>query len=140
MYVLEFIIAPSTVILFPGEISAQFLCLINPSVIPVSWEVNGRRYGLNEIFDGDLPGHNVSGSNLTVSSPMNGTKYVCVIPATPPALPTFSDPAFLYIAGKLYDILICFALVQIFEESKFYCFHVSNEKFVFKNSFLHTCA
>ena len=72
----------------------------------VSWEVNGTRYGLDEIFDGDLPGHNVSGSDITVSTPMNGTKYVCVIPATPPVRPIFSDPAFLYIAGELHHIQV----------------------------------
>ena len=76
--------------------------------------MDGVRYGLDELFDGDLPGHIVTGSNITVSSPVNGTKYVCVIPLTPPNPTVFSDPAFLYIAGKLHDfflssmyILIC---------------------------------
>ena len=103
MYFTEFVITPTTVILFPGEPSAQFLCQVNPSLLTVSWEVNGMRYVLDQIFGGELPGHNVSGSNLTVSSPMNGTKYVCLIPATPPARPILSDPGFLYIAGELHQ-------------------------------------
>ena len=100
--VLEFVISPSTVILFPGVTSAIFECLVNPSAIIPSWEVNTKRYYLDELFEGDLPGHNVSGTNITVSIPMNGTEYVCVIPRTPPTPTVFSDPAFLYIAGKLY--------------------------------------
>ena len=72
-------------------------------MLTVSWEVNGTRYGLDELFDGDLPGHNVSGSNITVSSPINSTKYVCLIPAIPPARPILSNPAFLYIAGELHE-------------------------------------
>ena len=100
--VLEFVFPPSTVILFPGETSAIFECVINPSAIIISWEVNTARYGLDELFKGHLPGHNVSGTNITVSVPMNGTKYVCVIPAVPPNPTISSNPAFLYIASKLY--------------------------------------
>ena len=100
IFYLEFVVSPTTVILFPGENSTVFLCKVNPSIIVVSWEVNGMSFRLDELVDGDLPGHNSSGSNITVSIPVNGTKYVCVIPATPPALPILSDPAFLYIAGK----------------------------------------
>ena len=60
------------------------------------------RNGPDELFDGDLPGHNISGTNITVSMPMNGTKYVCVVPATPPNPTIMTEPAFLYIAGELY--------------------------------------
>ena len=65
--------------------------------------MDGTRYGLDELQDGYLPGHNVTGSNITVSTPMNGTKYVCVIPLIPPNPTVMSDPAFLYIAGKLHN-------------------------------------
>ena len=96
---IEFVISPTTVIIFPGETSAVFECVVTPSLIVISWQVHGIRYGLDELFDGDLPGHNVTGSNITVSVPVNGTKYLCVVPLTPPNPTILSDPAFLYIAG-----------------------------------------
>ena len=76
----------------------MFYCSASPFVI--AWEIDGMRYGLDELFAGDLPGHNVSGGNLTVSTPVHGTKYVCVIPQTPPAPSIMSDPAFLYVSGQ----------------------------------------
>ena len=102
-YFLEFVITPSTVILFPGDNGAVFACQTDPPVI-ISWEVNGTSYRPDELFIGvpELPGHNASGTNITVSVPVNGTKYICVIPAVPPDPPALSDPAFLYIAGKLH--------------------------------------
>ena len=94
----EFSITPTNVTLYPGDSGAVFYCVANPFVI--AWAINGRRYGLDELFAGDLPGHNVSGSNLTVSTPVHGTKYVCVIPQTPPTPSIMSDPAFLNIVGE----------------------------------------
>ena len=85
--------------MFLGDTNAVFYCLAPPFVL--AWEVNGERFGLDEINDGDLPGHSVSGSNLTVTAPVNGSKYVCVIPQIPPTPSVLSDPAFLYIAGEL---------------------------------------
>ena len=97
---LEFAITPAGAILFPGDNSAVFACQANPPVA-VLWEVDGMTFRLDEIFDGGLPGHNVSGTNITVSVPVNGTRYVCVIPGIPPNPTIMSDPAFLYIAGKV---------------------------------------
>ena len=96
----EFAVAPTTSILFPGDTNAVFYCVPNPSSAVIAWEIDGVRFGLDELIDGDLPGHNVSGKNITVSIPVNGTKYVCVIPVTPPTPSILSDPAFLYIAGE----------------------------------------
>ena len=103
---LEFIVSPTTVILFPWETSAVFECVVNPSIIVTSWEVNGTDYRLDMLFAGNLSGHNVSGRNITVSAPVNGTKYVCVIHVIPPKDPIKSDNVFLYIASKL--LWICF--------------------------------
>ena len=103
---LEFVVSPTTVILLPGDTSAQFDCVVNPSLLVIAWEVDGMRYGLDELFEGDLPGHNVSGGNITVAMPMNGTKYVCVIPAIPPNPTITSEPAFLYITGELHILHI----------------------------------
>ena len=97
---------PTDVILFPGEATAVFECVIDPSIVVISWQVDGIRYGLDELFDGDLPGHNATGTNITVSIPVNGTSYVCVVPRTPPNPTIISDPAFLYIAGKLHNFTV----------------------------------
>ena len=78
----------------------MFACEVNPPTTIPSWDVDGTPYRLDQLFNGDLPGHNASGTNITVSTPVNGTKYQCVIPQIPPAPPILSDPAFLYIAGK----------------------------------------
>ena len=69
------------------------------------WQVNGTTYTLAGLSNGELSGHNASGTNITVSVPVNGTKYVCVIPAAPPNPSTSSEPGYLYIAGKLYEYL-----------------------------------
>ena len=105
---LEFVVSPTDVILFPGETSAVFECVIDSSthIIVNDWIVDGRNYRLDEIFDGRLPGHNVTGRNITVSIPVNGTSYACVIPRTPPIPTIISDPAFLYIAGKLHNFTV----------------------------------
>ena len=63
--------------------------------------MNGVSYTLAGLSNGDLPGHNASGTNIAVSVPVNGTEYVCVIPHVPPNPTTLSEPAYLYIAGKL---------------------------------------
>ena len=65
-------------------------------------------YRLDELFRGDLPGHNASRANIIVSMPVNGTKYICVIPAVPPNSPILSDPAFLYIAGEMLCMYVLF--------------------------------
>ena len=97
MRILEFVISPTTVILRPGEDSPVFACQLSSGGLPF-WQVNGVRYTLAGLSNGDLPGHNASGDNITVSVPVNGTEYVCVIPTNPIIM---SQPAFLYIAGKL---------------------------------------
>ena len=99
---LEFDLSPTTVILYLGDTSAVFACQLSDGITPL-WEVNGVRYTLDGLSNGDLSGHGVSGANVTVSVPVNGTKYVCIIPVTPVIS---SDPAFLYIAGELYKIII----------------------------------
>lgn len=78
----------------------MFACLPNPSIIAPSWEVDGTPYRFDQLTGGDLPGHNASGNNITVSAPVNGTKYVCVFGLANPTRILMSDPAFLYIAGE----------------------------------------
>ena len=95
---LEFVLSPTTVILYPGNTNAEFACRLSNGALPL-WEVNGTRFTLEELSNGHLNGHSVIGTNITVSIPVNGTKYVCI---TPGDAAISSDPAFLYIAGELH--------------------------------------
>ena len=98
--------------------ATQFNCVVNPSLLVIAWEVDGMRYGLDELLDGDLPGHISSGTNITVSGPVNGTKYVCVIPTVPPNPIIMSEPAFLYIASmKIFLMCMCIHVYNL-------CMHI----------------
>ena len=62
-------------------------------------------YTINELFTGQLAGHNITGSSIVVEDIMmnddrNGSIYICVIPQIPPTPDIFSDPTILYIAGE----------------------------------------
>ena len=104
---LEFTISPTTVILFPGDTSAVFTCQFSTGALP-SWEVNGITYTIEQLSDGVLNGHSASGTNIVVSLPVNGTKYVCVI------LSNRSDPAFLYIAGELHVYMCKYMCINMY--------------------------
>ena len=44
----------------------------------IGWLVNGIGYVFSELQDGILPGHNVNGSNILITSnPMNNSQYIC---------------------------------------------------------------
>ena len=43
----------------------------------VAWFINGDTYLLNELVSGNVPGHNVSGRNILINSPMNNSQYFC---------------------------------------------------------------
>ena len=46
--------------------------------VGVGWRVNGNTYFLNDLQSGSLPGHNVNGSNILITSiTMNNSQYVC---------------------------------------------------------------
>ena len=97
-------IVPTTVIFFPGDTAAVFHCEVNPSIIAPAWEVDGVIYRLDQILNVELPGHNVNGTSIIVTAPVNDTEYVCVIPQA--TLSIRSYPAFLYISGKLWAIFV----------------------------------
>ena len=66
----------------------------------VAWLVNGSSYLHSELQDGDLPGHNVNGSNILITSiPMNNLRYV------------FSDGD---LVGGVYCILVAGECVDLF--------------------------
>ena len=53
----------------------ELTCDVSPGV---GWRVNGDRYFVIDLRDGNLSGHNVNGSNILITSnPMNNSQYVC---------------------------------------------------------------
>ena len=69
------------------------------SVIGVAaWRVNGTDYLLSDLTNGALSGHNVTGTNILVNTPVNNTEYICVSLANDGE--TSSDPAYVIIAGE----------------------------------------
>ena len=74
-----------------------------------SWRVNNTVnntvYTLNQLFTGQLAGHNSTGSNIIVEDIMmnddrNGSVYICFIPQMSPIPDIESDPTILYVAGE----------------------------------------
>ena len=76
-----------------------------------SWRVNSVTYTITGLFNGQLAGHNITGSNIIVEDIMmndgrNGSIYICIIPQTPPIPDIVSDPYTLYVAGEYIHIII----------------------------------
>ena len=68
---------PGVVIYHPGVtvLPIELTCDVSPGV---AWLVNGDAYLPNEVQSGSLQGHNVSGSNILITSNlMNNSQYVC---------------------------------------------------------------
>ena len=70
------------------------------------WMVNGTRYTLTQLRNGNLTGHSASdGTDIIINTPTNNTRYVCV--ASSNADDVLSDTAFVYIAGRnVYWVLL----------------------------------
>ena len=99
IYVGAVIQGPSDVIYFPNQGPVELTCNISEG--STGWQLNNTRiYTLTEIRDGELTGHSLNGANLVVNVPTNNTQYNCM--SIRDAGNIISDPAFLYIAGKLY--------------------------------------
>ena len=64
-----------------------------------AWRVNGTSYTRNQLANGALPGHNHTGANILVTSPVNNTEYICVF-LDDDNNQVNSDPAYIIIAGK----------------------------------------
>ena len=68
---------PGVVLYHPGVtvLPIKLTCDVSPGV---GWLVNGISYLLNQLQNGNLPGHNVNGSNVLITNiPMNNSQYVC---------------------------------------------------------------
>ena len=88
---------PQNVTYFPGQGNIELKCNVTAGV-PL-WMVNGTTFTLNELSDGELPGHNRTGANIIIETPVNNTKYVCESLLSTD-LTIQSTPAFVYIAGE----------------------------------------
>ena len=64
------------------------------------WMVNGSTYTLTELSQGELPGHNRTGANIIIETPVNNTMYVCESLVSTNHI-IQSETAFVYIAGEL---------------------------------------
>ena len=69
-----------------------------------SWIVNDTAYTLQDLTNQMLSGHNRNGTNMLVNSPVNNTEYICVTND----IVTRSDPAYIIVAGKHFDISILY--------------------------------
>ena len=87
---------PTDVIYFPNQGPIQLTCNISEG--STGWTVNGSTFTLTELQNGNLPGHNRSGSNIVIITPTNNTQYICESIRDEGDIS--SSPAFLYIAGK----------------------------------------
>ena len=68
---------PGVVIYHPGVtiLPIELTCDASPGV---AWLVNDTSYIIIQLQNGNLPGHNVSGRNILITSiPMNNSRYVC---------------------------------------------------------------
>ena len=55
--------------------TVELTCDVSPGG---AWVVNGNSYLLIELQSGSLGGHNISGSNILITSiPMNNSRYIC---------------------------------------------------------------
>ena len=82
---------------------------------PVFWQINGSSsvFSLNDLFNGAVAGHNVSGRNIVVEDIMmndarNGSQYQCVIAQVPPNPDIVGNVTILYVAGECKVSIIAF--------------------------------
>ena len=87
---------PSNVTYLPGVTPLPVELICNVTGV-AAWRVNGTHYTRNQLANGRLPGHNRTGTNMLVNSPVNNTEYICVSQTNEGE--TGSDPAYIIIGG-----------------------------------------
>ena len=100
---------PSNVTYLPGLTPLPIELTCNITGVAV-WRVNGSYYFLNDLTSGLVPGHNATGTNILVNSPVNNTEYICALLDV--GGNTESDPAYIIIAGE-YGVLSCVFIVYV---------------------------
>ena len=91
---------PSNVTYLSGVTPLPIELICNATEVP-SWRVNGTSYTLRQLTDGELRGHNRTGTNILVNSPMNNTEYICFFSTIDDDI--ISDPAYVVIVAGEYD-------------------------------------
>ena len=88
---------PSNVTYLPGltPLPIELTCNVTGFTI---WRVNVSSYTLADLTNGALLGHNRTGTNILVNSPVNDTEYICVSLTIDGEIR--SDPAYIIIAGE----------------------------------------
>ena len=101
---------PGNVTYLPGvtPLPIELTCNVTGTA---AWRVNGTNYFLGELTSGDLPGHNRTGKNILVNSPVNNTEYICV---SADGSVTRSDPAYVIIASESNEYLYDCMYIHIF--------------------------
>ena len=89
---------PANVTYYPNLTVLPIELICNVTGV-TAWSVNDRSYTLGDLANGKLPGHNVTGNNILIDTPVNNTEYICVSQASGIG-ETRSDPAYIYIAGE----------------------------------------
>ena len=97
LYTGTIIEGPNNVTYIPGLTQLPIELTCNVTGFP-SWSVNGTVYLLASLSNGALPGHNATGTNILIDSPVNNTEYVCVSSTNDSEVR--SDPAYITIAGE----------------------------------------
>ena len=103
-YIGSIVEGPSNVTYFAGVTPLPIELICNVTGVP-SWRVNGTDYTLARLTNGALAGHNRTGANILVNSPVNNTEYICFFSTIINDI--ISDPAFVFIAGEYDKCYIC---------------------------------
>ena len=102
---------PSNVTYLPGLTPLPIELTCNVTGVAI-WRVNGTAYVLTDITNEALPGHNHTGTNILVNSPVNNTEYICVSLTNDGVVS--SDPSYIIIAGNYVNIRnVIFIFVSI---------------------------
>ena len=88
---------PRNVIYLPGLTPLPIELTCNVTGV-ATWRVDNESYTLTELTNGVLPGHNRTGTNILVNSPVKNTEYICVSQTSDRE--NSSDPAYVVIAGE----------------------------------------
>ena len=108
LYIAVFTVAAQIIVMIahPGQ-DVELMCDVDGTEESTRWQINGSSslLTLNELSNGTVTGHSVSGRNIVVEDIMmndvrNGSQYQCVV-LNPSVTP--GNPFILYVAGECND-------------------------------------
>ena len=93
---------PSNVTYHPGltTLPIELKCNVTGSTL---WRINGTTYTLTDLTNGALPGHDRTGTNILINSPVNNTAYTCVSATIDGD--AISDPAYIIVVGEFVHVI-----------------------------------